>query len=129
MDCYSFVQSRMEAAPDIVNACLNEFREARKSFQLGDMQDANKKLTQATTTLQAFFEWFASLIDLVPEEHRSSYDINPEVEEISGICKQICQQQLYQSWWALGESLKNDLEPKLDELETACRKFRHPEAA
>jgi hypothetical protein len=44
------------------------------------------------------------------------------VTEISETCKKICQQQLYQSWWALGESLEKELEPKLDKLEDACRK-------
>ena len=33
------------------------------------------------------------------------------------------QQQLYQSWWAIGETLEKDLEPKLDALEDQCRKF------
>ncbi len=124
-----FVNSRMTAAPDIVKTCLDEFREARKSFQLGEMQPGNKRLNNAVTTLQAFFEWYASLLELVPENDRKIYDIDQNVSDIANVCKQICQQQLYQSWWALGESLKNELEPKLDELETTCRKFRQLQAA
>jgi len=119
-----FVATRFGAAGEVVKACYLEFREARKSFQAGQMQEANKRLSRAVNTLQAFFEWYTSLLELVPEEERNRYDINPEVEEISEVCKQICQQQLYQSWWALGESIKNSLEPKLDDLEDVCRKFQ-----
>jgi L-rhamnose mutarotase len=58
----------------------------------------------------------------VPESSRSKLDISSEVQDISETCKKICQQQMYQSWWALGESLEKDLEPKLDKLEDTCRK-------
>ena len=119
-----FVASRFAASAEVVKACYMEFRESRKSFQSGQMQEANKRLSQAVNTLQAFFEWYTSLLELVPEEERNEYSIDKEVGEISDICKNICQQQLYQSWWALGESIKNELEPRLDDLETVCRKFQ-----
>jgi hypothetical protein len=47
------------------------------------------------------------------------------VEDIAECCKRICQQQLYQSWWALGETIEKELEPKLDKLEDFCRSFRN----
>jgi hypothetical protein len=53
---------------------------------------------------------------------RDRLDISTQVQDISETCKKICQQQLYQSWWALGESLEKDLEPKLDKLEDVCRR-------
>ena len=61
-------------------------------------------------------------MQLVSETKREKLDISSQVVEISETCKKICQQQLYQSWWALGESLEKDLEPKLDKLEDACRR-------
>jgi len=125
----SFVSSRLSNACEIVRECFWEFRATREKFEDGKMQEANKKLVAAVNTLQAFFEWYATLLNLVGEEDKSEFDISPIVEDIAGVCKQICQQQLYQSWWALGESLKNELEPKLDELEAHCRKFKSKLAA
>lgn len=87
------------------------------------MQDGNRKLVCAVNTLQAFFEWFGSLMELVPQQDRPRYDISSQVRDISEVCKRICQQQLYQSWWALGESIGKELEPKLDNLEDFCRRF------
>ena len=87
------------------------------------MQTGNQRLVQAVNTAKAFFDWYATIVELAPKEKRSSYDINPQVLEISQICKTICQQQLYQSWWALGETLEKQLEPKLDKLEDFLRKF------
>jgi hypothetical protein len=117
-----YVSARIQEASGVVRSCYFEFRDARKGFQDGDMQIGNKRLKVAVETLRAFFEWYGTLLQLVPEGKRSRLDISPQVVEISETCKKICQQQLYQSWWALGESLEKDLEPKLDKLEDACRR-------
>lgn len=117
-----FVAERLARSSDIVRACYVEFRDARKSFQDGDMNSGNSKLVVAVNTLKAFFEWYKTLLTLVPESKRSHFNMDSQISEISETCKRICQQQLYQSWWALGESLEKDLEPKLDALEDFCRK-------
>lgn len=117
-----FVAERLSRASEIVRACYVEFRDARKSFQDGDMSLGNQRLVTAVNTLKAFFEWYKTLLTLVPEEKREFFNMDPQVSDISETCKRICQQQLYQSWWALGESLEKELEPKLDALEDFCRK-------
>ncbi|RMG44891.1 MAG: hypothetical protein D6719_00990 [Candidatus Dadabacteria bacterium] len=125
----SFVADRLAHASDIAGSCFFQFRDARKSFQAGNMQEGNQQLIQAVNTLQAFFEWYATLTELVPEDQRRELDISEQVNRISEICKKICQQQLYQSWWALGETLEKELEPELDGLEDFLRKFRPKSAA
>jgi hypothetical protein len=117
-----YVTARIGEASRVVRSCFLEFRDARKGFQDGDMQIGNRRLKVAVDTLRAFFEWYGTLLQLVPEDRRDCIDISPQVRDISETCKKICQQQLYQSWWALGESIEKDLEPKLDRLEDACRK-------
>jgi hypothetical protein len=117
-----YVADRMQDASRVVRSCFYEFRDARKGFQDGDTVTGNKRLKVAVDTLKAFFEWYGTLVQLVSETKRERLDISPQVLEISESCKKICQQQLYQSWWALGESLEKDLEPKLDKLEDACRR-------
>ena len=118
-----FVASRFAQAADVVRTCYIDFRDARKCFQGGDMARGNQRLVHAVNTLRAFFEWYGTMCELVPESERANYDLGPQVNEISEVCKRICQQQLYQSWWALGETLEKELEPQLDKLEDFCRKF------
>ena len=62
------------------------------------------------------------MLELLSEEKRAAFDITNEVKELSETCKGICQQQLYQSWWAIGETIEKELEPQLDRLEDACRR-------
>ena len=118
-----FIEDRLSKSSAVVQACYMEFRDARKSFQSGDMQRGNQQLMTAVNTARAFFEWYGVIFELVSPEQRPTYDISAQVTEISAICKRICQQQLYQSWWALGETLEKELEPKLDKLEDFLRKF------
>ena len=117
-----YVAERLQDASSVVRSCFFEFRDARKGFQDGDTAMGNKRLKVAVDTLKAFFEWYGTLLQLVPEGARAKLDISQEVVDISETCKKIVQQQLYQSWWALGESLEKELEPKLDKLEDACRR-------
>ena len=120
----SFVQTRMAGAADVVKGCYMEFRDARKCFQNGKMVDGNQTLLRAVNTAKSFFEWYATMMQLLPADKQGRYDITNQVSEISAICNKICQQQLYQSWWALGETLEKELEPKLDKLEDFCRGFK-----
>ncbi len=124
-----YVSSRLSSAAGVVRSCYSEFRDARKFFQAGQMQQGNARLVEAVNTLQAFFQWYATMLELVPQESRARYDIRGQAEEISEVCKKICQQQLYQSWWALGETLKGELEPRIDQLEDFCREFEQGRAA
>lgn len=126
---HAFVTDRMSKAAAVVRECYMRFRDARKSFQAGDTQRGNQQLVVAVDTASAFFEWYGVILDLVPPADRGRYEITQQVTEISGICKRICQQQLYQSWWALGETIERELEPKLDGLEDFCRKFETEAAA
>ncbi len=120
----NYVSERLGGAAEIVRACYMEFRDSRKSFQNGKMLEGNQALIRAVNTAKSFFEWYGTIMQLVPAERQARYDISKQVEEISDICKKICQQQLYQSWWALGETLERELEPKLDKLEDFCRSFQ-----
>jgi len=118
-----FVHQRLGQAADVVRHCYIQFRDARKLFQAGQMVDGNRLLVNATKTLQAFFGWYGTLLELVPVDDRPAYQLGERIPKISEVCKTICQHQLYQSWWALGESLEKELEPQLDKLEDFCRKF------
>lgn len=117
-----YVSQRLSHSGDVVRACFLSFRDSRKLFQEGDMINGNKELVQAVNTLKEFFTWYVTLIELLPSDKKAQASLDTHMAEITECCKKICQQQLYQSWWALSESLANDLEPKLDKLEDYCRK-------
>lgn len=121
-DPEEYVFKRIAAAPDIISNCFIGFRSARKDFQAGQMQSANRKLLSAVNTLREFFSWYATLLELLDVSKRPAFDITTQVRELTETCKGICQQQLYQSWWAIGETLEKELEPQLDKLEDHCRK-------
>jgi hypothetical protein len=116
-----YVADQIARTPLAIQACYLQFRDARKTFQQGDTATGNKKLIIATDTLKAFFDWYIVILQLAPTHLREIINLESKAGEILSVCKNICQLQMYRSWWALGESLKNDLEPKLDSLEDHCR--------
>lgn len=120
----TYLRAKMSSTPELVNDLYLLFRQARKSFQCGSSAQGNQALGESVRAAKAFFEWYSSMLQLAPVQERASYDIEKQVIEIGEVCKKICQQQLYQSWWALGETIEKELEPKLDQLETFCRRFQ-----
>ena len=119
----TFLARQLTRSPEAVQACFVQFRDSRKSFQLGDSIEGNRKLLIATDTLKAFFEWYVTLIQLAPKESQDILDLQTNAADIMGVCNNICNLQLYKSWWALGEMIANELEPRLDALEDKCRRM------
>ena len=118
-----YVSEQLLRSPAAAQACYVQFRDARKTFQGGDTTGGNQKLIIATDTLKAFFDWYVMLMQLLPESQREALSIEQNAAEIMNSCKGICQLQLYKSWWALGESIQNELEPLIDKLEDRCRQI------
>ncbi|MGI6680663.1 MAG: hypothetical protein ACOX3T_04180 [Bdellovibrionota bacterium] len=113
----NYIEDRISVCPNIITQCYLQFRRARKLFQNGESFDANNKLVEAVQALKSFFDWYSTLLALMTEAQKEKYDIEEYANRIYETCKKICQQQLYQSWWELGELLEKELEPTLDELE------------
>lgn len=120
-----FVSSRLSQSSNVVQSCFMEFRDARKLFKTGKMQEANQRLIEGVSCLQAFFEWYGTMLELLDENEREQYSLQELIDEVAEVCKKICQQQLYQSWWALAETLEKQLEPLLDRMEDTCKEFVH----
>ncbi|MCB0337365.1 MAG: hypothetical protein KDD62_13710 [Bdellovibrionales bacterium] len=120
-----FVSTRLAASSAVVQSCFMEFRDARKLFKAGKMQDANQRLIEGVNCLQAFFEWYGTMLELLDDKEREEYSMQSIIDDVAEVCKKICQQQLYQSWWALAETLENQLEPLLDQMEDKCSTFAH----
>lgn len=116
-----YLREQVTKSPKAVQACYVQFRDARKTFQGGDAQGGNQRLGQATETMRSFFDWYSALLLLATDEQKIQMSLEPALSDILNCCKDICQLQLYKSWWALGEKIQNELEPQLDRLEDKCR--------
>jgi len=116
-----YLKEQVGKSARAVQACFVQFRDARKTFQGGDTQGGNQRLVQATDTLKSFFDWYSVLLQLANEDQKAQMSLEPALSDILNCCKDICQLQLYKSWWALGEKIQNELEPQLDRLEDKCR--------
>jgi len=116
-----YIAARVLDAPEAVQVCFLQFRDARKTFQSGDSRKGNQKFAQSVHTLRAFFEWYQSLMQLMTKEQRVEFSLDSHIHELTASCNTICQQQLYQQWLALADTIEHQLEPGLDKLETHCR--------
>ena len=117
----NYVDDKIRQAPLALQTCYSQFRDARKSFQEGKSKLANQKLVKAVETLNIFFKWYSFIFALMNNNQKSKFEINAYTEDILSTCKSICEQQLYQSWWAISESIEKQLEPKIDKLENFFR--------
>jgi hypothetical protein len=118
-----YVSQKMAATSSILDEIFLLFRNARKLYQAANSFEGNKALGEAVRAAKAFFEWYASMLMLVPAHQREFYNIETQVTEIGETCQKICTQQLYQNWKAVAETIEKDLEPKLDGLESFSRRF------
>ncbi len=117
----NFIADRLDQASGIVEIVVSQFTLARESFQAGKTEDGNRQLSKATTDLGAFLGWYEGILQLLPTDWQSELTaFHAQIKEISKTCEQLLQQQLYHSWWALGETVRQDLEPKLESLKGSC---------
>ncbi len=117
----NYVRDRLKQSANVVDHISAEFACARESFQEGKSDEGNRMLSNAVRDLSAFLNWYDTILKMVPsaaELQISTY--NNEVQGITKTCENLLQQQLYHSWWALSETVKNDLEPRLERIKESC---------
>ena len=116
-----YLAERIALAPEIVERITEEFAEAGGSYRSGFSPNGNSQLGTAVTDLSAFVNWFASLMAM---DERLLGDANKqfsaEVGSLHKVCEQMLQQQLYNSWWAISETINSKLTPKLLEIRQLC---------
>ena len=116
-----YVHDRLGQAEELVRQIITEFSEAGEKFRLGQAGPANQRFVGAVRDLNAFVSWYQTILSLAPEQlEKQVVEFTNHVVSIQGVCEQLLQQQLYQSWWALGETVKGRLEPQLQELRDFC---------
>ena len=116
-----FAVDRIASSDVVLAEIIEEFKAAKDNFRNGVTMDANSTLQQAVEDLRAFLDWYQTLLAILEEDQ----DVNKQpfeasIGDIASTCEQLVQQQLYQSWWALGETLETKLEPQLEGLREVC---------
>lgn len=112
-----YLSERFYQAPVLLDHILQQFLFVRECFQKSDKEEGNKVLSIAVEDLKAFVEWYNSLLfasERVDDVVRSKFV--QRIESLTSICEQLLQQHLYQSWWALGETIEGKLAPVLSEI-------------
>jgi len=119
-----FLSDRLDQAGAVVDLIVNEFVIAREAFQAGKTDEGNRAFSKAVQDLHAFLGWYDGILQMLPskaEPQQTSF--RAQIDIITRTCEQLLQQQLYHSWWALGETVKRDLEPQLVSMKTSCETF------
>jgi len=112
-----FVKNRLDTVQELVDAVMKDLGNISGLFKANRSQEANNNFSNSLEDLSALMNWMYSILSMEPEK------LVAEVNEFSGIvkdlkfaCGQMQQQQLFQSWWALGETLDKKVMPLLESI-------------
>jgi hypothetical protein len=118
----NYVKARLSEAPEVAQVLFVQFRDARKTFTLGDHRGGNERLARAVRTLNDFLHWYSTVLQLATESEKNAFAITSFMTDITKIAQTLSNHQMYQSWWAIAETIQKNLEPKLEQMEDFLRK-------
>lgn len=109
-----YCSERLSLAPHYLRKITEEFVEARQVFQEGNSAKGNDLLKVAVEDLNAYVGWLAALLALEPQVSPQFIEnVHQNIETITKVGERLVQHMLYQSWWAVGQTIESDLEPAL----------------
>ncbi|MCC6931772.1 MAG: hypothetical protein IT292_00750 [Deltaproteobacteria bacterium] len=113
-----FLKERLIQAPTLIGKVIQSFINSRDSFRSGEQNGGYQQMGQAVKDFNAFIKWYDVILEYNPALKQSYHtQVVPLINELTRICEQLIQQQLYNSWWAIGETLEKQLEPTLKRLQ------------
>ena len=116
-----YVSQRLAAASGYVDRIREGFGKAASALKGGDVQGGNVLLAQSVEDFKAFVNWYNTLIKMAagmaPEQDQR---FESSIKEITQVCEQLLQQQLYRAWWTVAETIENRLSPQLEALKGCC---------
>ncbi len=114
-----FIKIRLEAVGNLVGNLIDRIQETSVLFQNGSIVEANKIFSSCLEDLNALISWLHSIISMDSEFYVTELKIfSGQVKDFRYVAGQLQQQQLFQSWWALGETLTTKLIPLLEAMKT-----------
>lgn len=119
-----YLGERLLLSRDIVEQIVAEFADAGDAYRKGFSPDGNTKLSRAVDDLGAFVTWYDSILDMCGTEVQDGRkQFLAFVTSLQQVCESILQQQLFNSWWVLSETINKRLNPQLEEIKTLCTKI------
>ena len=116
-----YMKDRFTVAEPYLQHIMAKFSDASQQYRGGQFENANKQLSTAVQDLLAFLNWYMAVMQMKPESYRTEIgEFNNYVKNLQGVCEGMVQQQMFQAWWALGDTLQSKLTPSLDSLKTFC---------
>lgn len=120
-DKHAYLIERMGTAEHYLTQIVEEFTQSANGYREGKQEDANALLASSVDDLLAFVNWYLTLLSVEPVQmQREIETFNTHIQSIQEICQQLLQQQMFQSWWALGETITAKLIPELQSLKEFC---------
>ncbi len=118
----AYINERLRAADAYLGQIAAQFSEVSQLYLNGAAEEANRRFGMPLNDLVAFVDWYASVLAMAPEKFGVQQDeYRKRIEAIKETCDSIVQQQMFQAWFIVGETLRTKLIPALEELAQFCR--------
>lgn len=120
-----YVEERLSLVVPYLENIEAQFAFARTYFQSGVVTTANTSLSKALSDLRAFIDWYATLLELMPENAGSEKQaLFQEIKDLTTTSELMLQQSMRQLWSVVALTIENKLEPQLSQFRARCAKFR-----
>lgn len=117
----TYVSDRLASASLYLDEIVKGFAESRILLKSGDVQRGNTSLSKAVQDLKAFVDWYTTVLQILPSRPEAELQKFQEgVRDLTSVCEQLLQQQLYRAWWAIADTLEKKLEPQLGQVKSSC---------
>lgn len=114
-----FIKLRLDAVGNLVGNLIDRIQETSVLFKSGSVIEGNKIFSTCLEDLNALISWLHSIISMDSDFYANELAIfSNQVKDFRYVAGQLQQQQLFQSWWALGETLTTKLIPLLESMKT-----------
>jgi hypothetical protein len=121
-DKQAYFRERLHSAEGYLERIMAGFSRASDSYASCAYDEANQLFKSSVDDLLAFVNWYVNLLSVSPEDTEAELGIyEGHIRSIQSTCEQLLQQQMFQSWSMLGETLEKRLNPELALLREFCR--------
>lgn len=111
----TFYQDRLQLTGAIAETLAETFSEIAKLFKTGMQNNAHEAFATSLEDLNAFVGWFYSILSMDEQIFAADLkEFTQMVEEFKGTCMLLQQQQLKQSWWAIGDIIELQVIPLIE---------------
>ena len=120
----NYVRTRVTQAPTYLQQITDRITNTRTLYQAGNSFQANQEFKVAVADLSAYMNWYLTLLSLDKQIDSAYMDhMVDHIEEIGRTCQAIVNYMLYNSWWAVADTLEKNLEPQLKSFHSSINRY------